>query len=749
MSQRRLDAGLPLQTYPLALLGGRRSGLAQAAELPPRTTGPFSLIGVTWTDPAKTLSGVTQIRTRSLRTGRWSSWQALEADGSGSGDARGSTDPLWTGDSNGVQARVAGATRALPAGLRVDLINPNAEHPRTANQADAVNVGGASEGVLNVGGASAGGVNVGAVNAGAVSAGGVDVGVASASGIDADETDARVGNVDPSNARVDLVNMDGGHVDGVDVDSVNMDRFVNMSGGAARRGVREPVGRVAVGAVPLPARPVPRMVTRAGWGADEAIVKGTPEFTGPIRVFFVHHTATGNAYSCADSARIVRGIQAYQVRSKGWDDIGYNFLVDKCGNVFEGRVGGVGRSVLGAHTLGFNTDASAIAVIGTYDTAGVSARVRTAIAAVAAYKLGAFGNSPTGTVTLVSGGSDRFPKGMRVTLNRISGHRDTGRTECPGDALYAQLPEIRAIAGAAPVGLRLLRMTGAVRHGSTLFTKGVLKPLWDLNTPSALIDRFEIWVDGRLVVAAPGTYRTTAVRLAPGGHTVTIRALHLSGRSTAVTTEVVADPDPPVFSAGPDVVLRPGSLASSVPIRLDWTATDANGLASVRLLRPTAADLGTVAHSRDGTLRPAVPATFTVQATDRAGNAVSASVTRTPVVLSEAVAARTGTWRVLRNPAYLGGVALGSTGAGASATWTFTGRSAALVVGRGAASGRVRIFVDGEDQGLVDLRSATTVYRQAVWSRWWSESGEHTVSVRLEGTAGRPGAVLDGLVYLK
>jgi hypothetical protein len=490
------------------------------------------------------------------------------------------------------------------------------------------------------------------------------------------------------------------------------------------------------------------MVTRAGWGADETIVKGTPEYTGPIQVFFVHHTATGNTYSCSDSASIVRGIQAYQVRSKGWDDIGYNFLVDKCGNVFEGRAGGVGRSVLGAHTLGFNTGASAIAVIGTYGSTGVSARVRTAIATVAAYKLGAFGNAPNGTVALVSGGSDRFAKGRTVTLNRISGHRDTGRTECPGNALYAQLPEIRAIAGAAPSGLRLLRMSGALRHGSLLFTKGTLNPLWDLTTPSALIDRFEIWVDGRLILAAPGTHRTAPIQLAPGGHTVTIRALHLSGRSTTITTKVVSDPNAPTFSAGPDVVLRTGSLDGSIPIRLDWTAADVNGLASVRLLRPTAVDLGTSAHSRNGTLRPGIPATFTVQATDRAGNAGSASVTRTPVVVSEAVATRTGTWRTLRNPAYLGGIALGSTRAGASASWTFTGRSAALAFGRGAASGRVRIFVDGLDQGLVDLRSATTVYRQAVWSRSWPESGEHTVRVELVGTAGRPGAVLDGLVYL-
>src|SRR5262249_29336809 len=125
------------------------------------------------------------------------------------------------------------------------------------------------------------------------------------------------------------------------------------------------------------------------------------------------------------------------------------------------------------------------------------------------------------------------------------------------------------------------------------------------------------------------------------------------------------------------------------------------------------------------------------------------SVTRTPVVWSEAVARRTGSWRTLRDQAYLGGVALGSTAAGSTASWTFTGRSVALAVGRGALSGRVRVFVDGADAGVVDLGSPHTLYRQAVWSRYWSGAAEHTIAVRVEGNTGRPGVVLDGLVYLK
>ncbi|GIM96643.1 peptidoglycan recognition protein family protein [Paractinoplanes toevensis] len=614
-----------------------------------RITRPFSLLGVTWADPTAAVDGTIRVRTRTLGTGRWTPWQALEADGSTTGDRRGASDPLWVGASDAVEAHVVGGRRPLPAGLRVDLINPDAD-------AAAIRRAAAGD--------------------------------------------------DPA-----------------------------MSRRAEKGAVR----------VPMPVRPVPRMVTRAGWGANEAIVKVAPTYTGPVQVFFVHHTASGNGYSCADSASIVRGIQAYQVRTRGWDDIGYNFLVDKCGRIFEGRAGGVNRSVLGAHTLGFNSNASAVAVIGTFSGAGVSPTVRTAIATVAAYKLGAAGNPPNGKVVITSGGGNRYPAGTRAVLWRISGHRDAGQTECPGNALYRQLPAIRAIAGAGPAGLRYLRMPGASNYHTTLYTKGLIRPLWNVTTPSALIARFEVYVDGKLAVATPGTHRTTTLRVSPGGHVVTIRALHLSGRATMVGANVISDAVAPVFNSGPTLALRTGALNGTVPVQLQWTATDVNGVAAVAMTRPSAVDLGTAVHSRNGALAPGRPATFALRAADRAGNTVDGSVTRTPVVVSEAAAQRTGTWRTLSNPGYLGGVALGGIAAGSAATWTFTGNSAAIAVSRAARSGQLRIFVDGIDQGLIDLRSPQTVYRQAVWSRSWPTSGAHTVRVEVE----RPGVVLDGLVVLR
>ncbi|MGW1008067.1 FG-GAP-like repeat-containing protein [Streptomyces sp. NPDC002520] len=323
-----------------------------------RGTEPFRMVGITWSDARAELSGMAQVRTRDAATGRWSQWRTLDLelhapeagpDKPGAAEGlRGGTQPLWVGPSDGVQARITGAVRpggqaALPGGLRVDLVDPEA---------------------------------------GAAVAQTPDTPVNSA-----------------------------------------------YSPSAAGQ---------------------PDIVPRSGWGADESMVADPPTYTSDTKAVFVHHTAGGNDYTCAESASVIRGIFVYHVRSNGWNDIGYNFLVDKCGTVFEGRAGGVDRPVLGAHTYGFNTDSSGVAVLGDYNTATASSAVHGAIAKVAAWKLGLYGINPSGTVVMAAGADNgKFTKGQSVTLNRIAGHRDGYPTECPGNNLYADLPAIRTLASAA------------------------------------------------------------------------------------------------------------------------------------------------------------------------------------------------------------------------------------------------------------------------------------------------------------
>ncbi len=113
----------------------------------------------------------------------------------------------------------------------------------------------------------------------------------------------------------------------------------------------------------------PAIVTRAGWKADEKIRRGRTIYAQAVRFALVHHTAGSNSYSPEQSAAIVRGIEIYHVKGNGWNDIGYNFLVDKYGQVFEGRYGGMERNVVGAHSEGFNTGSVGVALIGNNNSA--------------------------------------------------------------------------------------------------------------------------------------------------------------------------------------------------------------------------------------------------------------------------------------------------------------------------------------------------------------------------------------------
>ncbi|MFJ9420302.1 peptidoglycan recognition protein [Streptomyces sp. NPDC101227] len=192
--------------------------------------------------------------------------------------------------------------------------------------------------------------------------------------------------------------------------------------------------------------PRPRIVTRAGWGADETLREPLGPYTGPVRAAFVHHTATGNNYSCADSPSAIRAIYRYHVKSSGWRDIGYNFLIDRCGVIYEGRAGGVSKPVLGAHTLGFNTDTTGIAVLGTFTDDEPSKAAVEGIAALTAWKLGLSGADPRAMVRLTSDGSNLFRRDEIAQLHVISGHRDGYQSACPGDLLYDQLDAARAAA---------------------------------------------------------------------------------------------------------------------------------------------------------------------------------------------------------------------------------------------------------------------------------------------------------------
>ncbi|MFJ8541831.1 peptidoglycan recognition protein [Streptomyces sp. NPDC093586] len=714
----------PVKVYDLALKGatsGKR-------ELPRTGTRQFSLVGVSWSGPVKGLDGRAQVRTRDLESGEWSAWQDLEVNIDPPEDPeagmRGASEPLWVGPSDGVEVQVLhedGTTGTLPKGLEVNLVDPGvvtkAETEATEPAAFVAEEGDPAATPTDS--------------------------AAPADGTTATPTD---GGTTTSPAPDDSTTA-----------PAPTDTTAAPTTTGSPSAPSSPSPSATVPSAPSSTVPRPPVTSRAGWGADESLSPDPSEYNADVKAVFVHHTDGANTYSCADSASIVRGVYAYHTQVNGWNDIGYNFLVDKCGTVFEGRKGGTDLPVLGAHTFGWNRESVGIAVLGEYTSTPASSAALASVARVAAWKLGQYGADPAGTVQLSAGASQKnyfgtgFTAGTRYTFNRISGHRDGYNTQCPGNSLYSQLPTVRAWAAGPVQGLKVTSVGGAGLSGTTYYTKGALSVKWAATTPAALVKSYQLLVDGKTVVTTSGTATSANTTLPLGSHTVAVRAVHQSGRTvTTAALKAVAETTAPTFPTTPTLSLRTGTVnTTAVPVALGWKAADDKALREVKLLSPTAAAFGPTVTASHRTAASGTAATWSMQAYDYAGNHRTASASYTPVILQETSAVRSGSWTSRSSSSYLGGKSYSSGSKGASLTWTFTGRSASWVVSRASSSGQAYVYVDGVKVSTVDLKSATTLYRQAIWTKTWAGSAKHTVKIVVVGTSGRPTVTTDGLVHIK
>ena len=260
--------------------------------------------------------------------------------------------------------------------------------------------------------------------------------------------------------------------------------FVTVPAGAtrgARVGARAASAAHAAQAPGGVATPPP-IIPRAAWGGDQVPPRVAPSY-GQVLVAFVHHTVTANDYTADQSASIVLGIAKYHRDTNGWNDIGYNFLVDQFGQVFEGRAGGTDQAVIGAHAQGYNRVSTGVAVLGTYTAAPISEAAMQSLAQLLGWKLSLHGVPTNGLVTVTSGGGsdNRYPNGTLVTLNRISGHRDGDATSCPGDVLYGELPTLRERAAGyagpvAPVPMASLQASATqVLYGDSAQFSGLVR----------------------------------------------------------------------------------------------------------------------------------------------------------------------------------------------------------------------------------------------------------------------------------
>ena len=209
--------------------------------------------------------------------------------------------------------------------------------------------------------------------------------------------------------------------------------------------------------------------SRADWGADESIsgwARGATQAYAPVQALTVHHTAGSNS-TTQDYSATVRAIYSYHVQTNGWQDIGYQYLIDGNGTVYEGRnaghrsrscltgggdgsdfahEAGSGRVVTGAHVGGWNTGNLGVALMGCFDPAsGCSGTTTPRAGAIdglenlLAWASNRHGLDPTGSIRYFNSAT-----GATANVRTISGHRDWMATACPGSTLYSQLPSIRS-----------------------------------------------------------------------------------------------------------------------------------------------------------------------------------------------------------------------------------------------------------------------------------------------------------------
>lgn len=193
-----------------------------------------------------------------------------------------------------------------------------------------------------------------------------------------------------------------------------------------------------------PGTGAPTFITREEWNAD-TVDTSRLSYAKELKAICIHHTGGSNTYTAAQSPQVVRGMFTYHTKTLGWADLGYNVVVDKYGQIFEGRAGGLHRNVAGAHARGFNTGSCGISVMGDYMDIPVPTAALNAIATVAAWKLAStFTQDVYGTETWTVTTSNVKRSGT-FSMPHLFAHRDVNYTDCPGDTYYGQLPELRSL----------------------------------------------------------------------------------------------------------------------------------------------------------------------------------------------------------------------------------------------------------------------------------------------------------------
>jgi hypothetical protein len=304
----------------------------------------------------------------------------------------------------------------------------------------------------------------------------------------------------------------------------------------------------------------PEILPRSAWGGQDCVAEDVEYSTRTrVEVLMVHHTihsANANAYSSADVPELLYAICSYHVGVRGWNDIGYNTLIDSSGRIWEGRGGGVDQPVRGAHAAGFNSASVGVAFIGDHNVAPPTAAAQDAFVTYAAWRMDVAHIDPRSVPVVISRDSPTYPDGVAVPLRAVSGHRDVGTTGCPGSIAYNLLGSLteRVLAvggehiyGGWPVAdpIRGNRVEG---YDPTAFDFEITSPAdWDFQL---------IAPDGEVIISQQGTGSRGSITWAPdetfewGTYVASLMATPTDGRPPPRPARfefVLGDFTPPFF----------------------------------------------------------------------------------------------------------------------------------------------------------------------------------------------------------
>ncbi|MFQ6000910.1 MAG: N-acetylmuramoyl-L-alanine amidase, partial [Anaerolineae bacterium] len=276
-----------------------------------------------------------------------------------------------------------------------------------------------------------------------------------------------------------------------------------------------------------PGVPQPPIISRAGWGADESLTNLEPEYERPQK-FVIHHTVTSNF--SPDPAAAVRAVFYYHAVTLGWGDIGYNFLVDWQGNIYEGRKGGDG--VVGAHARRYNYGSIGIALLGNFTSTDITPQMEQALVDLIAWEADRYGIDPRKESYFI----DR-------EIPNIVGHRDLLQTSCPGERLYQQMPRIRELTWQELLAHdpRLTIETSVEREA----VRGEVEVRVTSISPSTI--GLAIYIDGEPVAEGknPLEWSWDTREYSEGEHLLLALAQGAGGRSTEVSRSLQVDNTPP------------------------------------------------------------------------------------------------------------------------------------------------------------------------------------------------------------